>query len=136
MTSRDKLWLGAAAAFLLLASTSKKAAAQTKRLTLAELRQLARVVGFPNPELAAAVAMAESGGRPDVVVPEPHGSPSYGLWQIHLSDHPQYNGQNLLDPRINALAALSISSGGINWQPWSAFNNGSYRQYLPTQGSS
>jgi hypothetical protein len=108
-------------------------------VTLAELRALALGAGFVNPSLAAAVAMAESGGDPHAqgdprgpFLPIPNGvSTSFGLWQIHVPDHPQYSAQSLLDPIANAAAALAISSGGRKWSAWSTFNDGSYAQYMP-----
>ncbi len=101
------------------------------KMTLEQLRTFARAQGFPDPDLAAAVAYAESGGRPSVIVPEPHGSPSYGLWQIHLSDHPQYDATSLLDPVYNAKAAFAISRGGTDWSAWSTFKNGLHVRYMP-----
>lgn len=115
----------------LLYLVSRTSSASTKRLTLAQLRVLAKSVGFPDPDLAAAVAMAESGGRPDIVVPEPTGSPSYGLWQIHASAHPQYSTMLLLDPTYNARAAFAISNRGTKWSDWSTYNHGLHTKYLP-----
>jgi hypothetical protein len=103
--------------------------APQKRLTLSELVQLAREAGFPDPELAAAVAYAESGGRPHIVIPEPHGSPSFGLWQIHWSDHKEYDPMALLHPEYNARAALAISRGGTDFSQWSTFKNGLHLPY-------
>jgi Lysozyme like domain len=71
--------------------------------TLAQLQALAVSVGFPDPALAAAVAMAESGGDP-CANGDPHNSSScsndysstsFGLWQIHVTAHPQYNSSQL-----------------------------------------
>jgi hypothetical protein len=97
-------------------------------MTLDALRALAASVGFPNPALAAAVAMAESGGDPNAVGDD---GTSLGLWQIHLPAHPEFASENLFDPVTNARAALAISHGGATWQPWSTFNSGAYlRWYL------
>lgn len=103
-----------------------------KALTFAQLRALATAAGFPDPRLAAAVAMAESGGKAWIIVPEPKGGPSFGLWQIHLSDHPQFRGVDLLDPATNARAALEISRNGADWSPWSTYKNGLHKPYLQT----
>lgn len=108
---------------------------QPPALTLAEMRQLAVDVGFPDPDLAAAVAMAESGGRAFIVVPEPHGGPSYGLWQIHQTDHPQYNVTALLNPTYNARAAFEISKGGTVWTQWATFNKGLHLRWMPKPSS-
>jgi hypothetical protein len=105
-------------------------------MTLDELRSLAASVGFPDPETAAAVAMAESRGNPSaqniVTNPAPGNGPerSFGLWQINTLAHPQYPEHLLLDPTYNAQAALAISQGGTNWTPWSTYNHGDYRQYM------
>ena len=110
-------------------------------MNLAELRALALSVGFPDPSTAAAVAMAESGGNPcalgdpempaSCAAPPSGPSTSFGLWQIHVPAHPQYDPSALLDPVYNARAALAISSGGRDWSHWSTFNSGKYAQYLP-----
>jgi hypothetical protein len=87
--------------------------------TLAQLQALSASVGFPDPALAAAVAMAESGGKPDAYNTEG----SYGLWQIDIVYHKQFaaNPSVLFDPVTNAKAALAISSNGTNWTPWTTF---------------
>ena len=110
------------------------------KLTLAQLAALAAKHGFPDPELAAAVAMAESVGNagavndtssqtvfPAGVGPER----SIGLWQINVlpGANPQYASWNLTDPDVNAQAAFQISQGGRVWAPWSTYNNGAYRAY-------
>ncbi len=98
------------------------------RLTLAQLVELAKSVGFPDPELAAAVAMAESGGS-ELALGD--GGTSFGLWQIHTPAHPQYNGQSLFERDYNARAAFAISQQGKNWRPWTTFRNGMYLRYYP-----
>lgn len=100
-------------------------------LTLAQLQQLAASVGFPDPALAAAVAMAESGGNPTIVGDTGPGvnGPSYGLWQIDVYYHPSYTQAQLDDPTTNARAALAISSNGTNWTPWSTYNSGAYKKW-------
>ena len=55
-------------------------------LTLQQLQQLAASVGFPDPALAAAIAMAESGGNPNAYTTEG----SYGLFQIDVVYNPKY----------------------------------------------
>jgi len=100
---------------------------------------LCKEVGFPNPELAAAIAMAESGGDHTKVTISPGGTgkPGYqgkehsvGLFQINTVAHPGFNEQYLLDPVKNARAALQISHNGDDWRPWSAYTNGTYKRYL------
>lgn len=66
-------------------------------------------------DMAAAVAMAESGGRDDAVnTSNNDGSIDRGLWQINSV----HGKQSTFDPIGNARAAVGISSGGSNWRPW------------------
>jgi hypothetical protein len=99
-----------------------------KRLSLADLRQLALDAGFAGDDAttAAGLAMRESGGDPSVVhdtrgrTDLPAGTTneySIGLWQINVLSSPQYQAGWLKDPRNNAKAAhdLFLRAG---WQPW------------------
>lgn len=109
-------------------------------LTLAQLRDLAVAHNFPEPDLAAAVAMAESEGNPgargDLTV-----GISLGLWQVNLRWHPEWRDETdldgskgthkLYDPDTNAAAALAISHGGTYWKPWSTYNSGAYKRFMP-----
>jgi soluble lytic murein transglycosylase-like protein len=124
------LWIGGVFGLIML-ETASQAKKTSRKLSLSELQALSRSVGFPDPELAAAVAMAESGGNPGAVAAEPHGGPSYGLWQIHASDHPEFSTALLLDPTYNARTALAISKNGTDWSPWSAFKSRDYLRYMP-----
>lgn len=99
-------------------------------LSLTQLRLLALAVGFPDPDTAAAVAMAESRGNPSAYGDAQYGG-SVGLWQVNLPSHPQYDAASLYDPWTNARAALAISSGGSNWQPWTTYRTGAYLPYMP-----
>jgi hypothetical protein len=96
-------------------------------MTLQQVRDLAAAVGFPDPVLAAAVAMAESGGNALAVGDS---NSSFGLWQIHVPSHPEYNAVQLGDPHYNAAAALAISKHGTDWTPWTTFRTGAYQQYM------
>jgi hypothetical protein len=100
------------------------------KLSLSELRDLAERHGFPDPDTAAAVAMAESAGDAKAVG-DLHLGISHGLWQINLRAHPEYAHADLFDPDTNARAAFSISQGGTNWRPWSTFNSNAYKAYMP-----
>jgi hypothetical protein len=117
-------------------------------LTFAALRALAVKHGFADPDTAAAVAMAESMGRPDatlVVTRDQadaynashdtgtrHGPErSFGLWQINTLAHPGLDESKLLDPEYNATAAYLISNGGKDWRPWSTYTSGAYRRFMP-----
>lgn len=113
--------------------------------TLAQLRALAVSTGFPDPDTAAAIAMAEShiaGSVPDqanpsatniVTRPAAGNLPerSFGLWQINTLAHPQYNETQLLDPTYNAQAAFAVSQSGTTWKPWSTYTSGAYLRYMP-----
>jgi LysM repeat protein len=69
--------------------------------------------------VAASIAMAESGGNPNAVSP----TADYGLWQINATSH---GAQATFDPLANAQAAVSISSNGADWTPWTTFVTGAY----------
>lgn len=99
-------------------------------MNLAELRSLASTLGFADPDVAAAVAMAESAGNPRALG---DAGTSYGLWQIHVPAHPEYASapEQLYDPPTNGAAALKISAGGTNWQPWTTFRTGAYLAFMP-----
>lgn len=82
--------------------------------------------------LAAAVALAESGGNPAARNTNRDGSTDRGLWQIN-SIHGRLS---TFDPMGNARAAVRISSAGRNWRPWVAYTGGAYKRFLTTSGSS
>lgn len=93
--------------------------------------------------VAAAIALAESGGRPDAHNPKPPDD-SYGLWQINMlgrlgpARRQQFglsSNDQLYDPVTNARAAVAISSGGTNFGAWSTYTNGAYRSHLNGQGA-
>ena len=95
--------------------------------TLDELRTLSASVGFPDVNVAAAVAMAESGGNPFAVGDE---GTSFGLWQVHTPAHPEFDASRLLNADYNAHAELLISSSGTDWKPWTTYRTGAYKMYL------
>lgn len=97
------------------------------RLSLSDLRSLAASVGFPDPVLAAAVAMAESGGNAFAVG---DGGTSFGLWQVHSPSHPEFDASRLLDSNYNAHAALLISKSGADWSAWTTYRTGAYKQFM------
>jgi len=104
-------------------------------MNLAQLQALAASVGFPDAALAAAVAMAESGGNPNAVGDLSLGR-SIGLWQINLAAHPQYDEAGLMDPTTNADAAYTISQAGQNWNPWTTYRTGAYLKYYTPSAAS
>ena len=104
-------------------------------LSLSDMSALALAAGFPDPALAAAIAMAESGGNPAAVGDTQPGvlGPSIGLWQIDLYFHPQYTQAELVDPAANARAAYAIwLAAGKKFTPWSTYNAGLYKRWYVT----
>jgi len=116
------------------------------RLSFSQIRDIAHQAGFPDPDIAAAVALAESSGIPTRVhdtrgIPQeqlPKGTTnewSVGLWQINLLAHKAFQGWDLTDPIQNARAALIVRASPRGWKNWSTFNMGSkpggYLNYLP-----
>ena len=102
----------------------------------------ARNAGFTGTDLltAVAIALAESGGDPEAYNPEttagaPDKMGSYGLWQIYLNAHPEFQGLNLFDPQTNANAAYSVyRAAGNSFRPWSTYKNGAYTAHLDEAG--
>lgn len=111
-------------------------------LTPAQLYDLARSAGLtPGAAVvAAAVALAESGGRTDAVgdtaLQDSKWGPSIGLWQVRSLKAEYGTGSardasRLTDPAHNARAMAEISGAGANWRPWSVYTSGAYRDKLP-----
>jgi hypothetical protein len=98
-------------------------------MSKAELVALYTAHDFPDPNLAAAVALAESGGVPTAVNDQnDDGSVDSGLLQIN-SVH-GYDPDRLLEPDYNADAGYDVSSGGTDWTPWVTYNSGAYLDFL------
>lgn len=76
--------------------------------------------------IAAAVAMAESGGHSGASNTNTNGSVDRGLWQINSV----HGTQSTFDIMGNARAAVAISNNGGNWSPWVTFNTGAYKKFL------
>lgn len=93
---------------------------------------LARIVAPDDPATAAAIAVAESGARPDAVG---DGGCSIGLWQINwCANGPTLQAEGiskeaLFDPATNARAAhvILVRQG---WKAWTVYRTGRYRLYL------
>ena len=113
------------------------------KLEISQLIGLASAAGFTGDDLttAVSVALAESGGDPNAYNPEvaahaPIGYGSFGLWQIYLKAHPEFQGQNLFDPQSNAAAAFSVySNAGGSFRPWSTFGNKMYLAHVDAVNS-
>lgn len=105
-------------------------------LTQGQIAQVARAGGLPgDPDVWAAVAMAESSGRTDVV----NSIGCVGLWQInqpvHVRSHPTWTVKWLQNPVNNAKAAAVIYRAQ-GWSAWEAYtgpdgrgSDGPWRQY-------
>jgi hypothetical protein len=93
---------------------------------LVELATAAGVTG-PDAQLAAAIAMAESGGNPRAVSL----TGDYGLWQVNARSWPQFEVQRLLEPAYNAAAMAIIARTRNGWDHWSVHKNGRYKNFLP-----
>lgn len=98
---------------------------------------VARQGGFSGGGLvmAIAIALAESGGNTQAqgFNRDSSGrvsSVDRGLWQINNFYHSEVSDNCAYDPNCAAGAAFRISAHGTNWQPWSTYMNGAYRQYL------
>ena len=76
--------------------------------------------------LAAAIAMAESGGKPTAINHNTNGSVDRGLFQINSV----HGAQSSTDLATNIKAAIAISSNGTNWNPWTTYTSGKYKPYL------
>ena len=95
--------------------------------------------------IAAAIAQAESGGDSGALNNNPaSGDYSVGLWQINyygslFGPRSAAFGSPaalITNPAAHAAAAVSISSNGSNWTPWSTYNSGAYLKYLSGNVSS
>lgn len=107
-------------------------------LSAAQIEQYAYAAGFRGSalQMITAIALAESGGNPSAYNPERAagtrpGMGSYGLTQIYLTAHPQYDPSKLSDPQYNLQAAYQVyAAAGNRFTPWSTYNNGSASRYL------
>lgn len=77
-------------------------------------------------DVAAAIAMAESGGDPNATNVNTNGSTDRGYWQINSV----HGSQSTFDPIANVKAAINISNNGANWSPWTTYTSGAYKKFL------
>lgn len=84
--------------------------------TFAEIEALWRQAGGSAiyAPMAAAVALAESGGNPNAVNKNKNGSTDRGLWQINSI----HGSQSTFNAVNNARAAIAISNNGTTWRAW------------------
>lgn len=107
------------------------------QLTQGQIKVIAASVGMKNPDVMAAIAMAESGGRTGAHNATPPDD-SYGLWQINMlgdmgparrKSFGISKNTDLYNPLINAQAAKKIQ-GSQGLAAWSTYTNGAYRRYM------
>ena len=108
-----------------------------KPITQAQGTQLLIAQGMDpkNARIGGAIMMAESGGKPGAL--NSNNEYSLGLWQ-HNRDtgedrHNFYGIQDwseLSDPATNARATYKLWKRQGGWEPWGAYTNGSYQQFL------
>jgi hypothetical protein len=117
------------------------------KLTAGQCYGLARGAGLSQTAaaVAAAIAMAESGGVTDAMgdkgLEDATWGPSVGVWQIRSLKAQTGTGQprdvtRLTDPTFNAASMASISGGGKDFNAWTTFKNGAYKNYYKTDAAS
>ena len=103
------------------------------RWTKAQLMDLAQRAGFPDPNTAAAVALAESAGDPEAINNCRPREYSVGLWQINLLAQPHLTKEDMCDPEKNAREAFKLWKAR-GFKPWGAYThppeNPRYKKYL------
>jgi cell wall-associated NlpC family hydrolase len=93
--------------------------------------------GGQTAHIAAAIAMAESGGREVKQQGQPPGLTGWGLWQITPTSGIWNNGRfgNLLNDSNNARAAVYLwRQAGSSFSPWATYNSGAYQQFMDSGG--
>lgn len=71
--------------------------------------------------MAAAIAMAESGGNSQASNTNSNGSIDRGLWQINSTN----GAGSSFDIMTNVRTAITMSNNGTNWRPWcTAYSDG------------
>jgi len=99
----------------------------------AQLEQLWINAGGPRAvaPVAAAIALAESEGDSTAENKTDNGGTqtSWGLWQISDGTHSQ-PVTNILDPVVNARAAVAKYTAAGGWSPWGTYDSGAYVAHL------
>lgn len=80
--------------------------------------------------IAAAIALAESGGCSGDINPTDNGGTqtSWSLWQISDGTHNQ-PVPGIMDPAVNAQQAVAKYKAS-GWAPWGTYNSGAYKAYM------
>jgi hypothetical protein len=85
--------------------------------------------------IAAAIAMAESGGRSWVTSANPDGGTNVGPWQLDTRGKGAgYTVAQLQDGPTNARLAVAGSNDGHDWSAWATWVSGAYKQFLGGHG--
>jgi len=84
-------------------------------------------------DIAAAIALAESGGDSTASNTNSDGSIDRGFWQINSV----HGALSTFDITGNVKAAIQVSNNGKNWSPWVTYVSGAFRKFLsPTTAAS
>ncbi|MGH3915220.1 MAG: hypothetical protein ACRDTC_17710 [Pseudonocardiaceae bacterium] len=99
-------------------------------LNAGEIAKVAHQAGFRGKDLetAVAVALAESGGRPEVNAAG--AEDSRGLWQINSVHFGRFDADRLSEPGYNAKAAHAVWRDAGGFGPWTAYRTGAHRSFL------
>lgn len=89
-----------------------------------------KVAGYPQMVVAVAIALAESSCNPSATFVNPNGCRDRGLWQIDNCAWPNISNACAYQIQCNADGAYNISRHGTDWEPWSTFNSGAWRNYI------
>lgn len=106
-------------------------------LSRTQVSAYAQQAGFSGQALnvAVAIAQAESGFNQQATNKDSNGTTDYGLWQIN-SAHGYDSAKLLSSALYNAQAAYAISSQGKDFSPWTTYQSGAYKQYMPASNNS
>lgn len=105
-----------------------------------QIYSLAKTTGLSdaNAKIAAAIAMAESGGNENQITQDSDDD-SYGLWQINMIGtlgpdrrfvYRLKADSDLLNPQTNARVMSAISQQGKNFSAWTTFTSGKYKTFI------
>lgn len=104
------------------------------KLTPEQIYLIAQQAGF-DPQAArimTSIVLAESGGDTEAWNGDVStGDNSAGLAQINLipSLKRPWTREQMNDPLANLQVAFQLSGGGKNWQPWTTYTRGTYKQF-------
>jgi len=99
------------------------------KITINQALQMAANAGFRGSaqKTITAIAICESGLKTDAIGP----LGEVGILQIYPKAHPTIPRSCMLDPQCSFNVAYSdISNKGTNFNPWTTYRNGCYRQYI------